>query len=327
MNSAKKLFALFLSIAGLPGGQAAHAQAQAYPSRPITWVSPWTAGGGNDILSRALAEQLSSRLGQTVVVENRPGATGTIGTAQVARAAPDGYTLTLASAATHATAPAIYSKLSYDPVKDFTPITLVATVANVLVVHPSVPAANLKELIAYAKAHPNQLNYSSVGAGSIQHLSGVMFNQLAGVETAHVPYKGTAPAVVDLLAGRVQMAFESLPTMLPHIRSGALRAIGVTTSARSQVLPELPTLAEAGLPGFDASLWYAVMGPAGIPEPVVKTLHDSVVASLKTPEVMRRLSEQGADLATSTPAELAAFVRKDTEKWAGFIKRAGVKLD
>jgi len=325
MKQAWKLPALGLLLAGMLGWQGA--SAQTYPVRPIQWVSPWTAGGGNDILSRALGEQLASRLGQPVVVENRPGATGTIGTAMVARAAPDGYTLTLASAATHATAPAIYNKLSYDPVKDFTPITLVATVANVLVVHPSVPASNLKELIAYAKAHPDALNYSSVGTGSIQHLSGVMFNQMAGVQTAHVPYKGTAPAVVDLLAGRVQMAFESLPTMLPHIRSGALRAIGVTTPKRSAVLPDLPTLSEAGLPGFDASLWYAVMGPAGIPQPVVKVLHDTVVASLQTPEVMRRLSEQGAELATSSPAELAEFVRKDTEKWRGFIKRAGVSLD
>ncbi|MBN9473609.1 MAG: hypothetical protein ABS43_07710 [Bordetella sp. SCN 67-23] len=325
MNPVRKLSAFILLAAGLLGWQGA--SAQAYPAKPIQWVSPWTAGGGNDILSRALAEQLATRLGQPVVVENRPGATGTIGTAQVARATPDGYTLTLASAATHATAPAIYSKLTYDPVKDFTPITLVATVANVLVIHPSVPAHNLKELIAYAKANPNKLNFSSVGAGSIQHLSGVMFNQLAGVQTAHVPYKGTAPAVVDLLAGRVQMAFESLPTMLPHIRSGALRAIGVTTPKRSAVLPELPTLAEAGLPGFDASLWYAVMGPAGIPQPVVKVLHDTVVASLQSPEVMRRLSEQGAELATSSPQELAEFVRKDTEKWSGFIKRAGVSLD
>lgn len=325
MNPAMKLSAMVLLAASSLGWQGA--VAQDYPARPIQWISPWTAGGGNDILSRALGEQLASRLGQPVIVENRPGATGTIGTAQVARAAPDGYTLTLASAATHSTAPAIYSKLPYDPVKDFTPITLVATVANVLVVHPSVPAADLKALIAYAKANPNKLNYSSVGTGSIQHLSGVMFNQLGAVQTSHVPYKGTAPAVVDLLAGRVQMAFESLPTMLPHIRSGALRAIGVTTPRRSAVLPELPTLAEAGLPGFDASLWYAVMGPAGMPSSVVQTLHDTVVASLRTPEVMRRLSEQGAELATSSPEELADFVRRDTEKWSGFIKRAGVTLD
>ena len=326
MKHASKVLAACLALSGLLGLADANAQ-QVFPVKPIQWVSPWTAGGGNDILSRALGEQLAKRLGQPVIVENRPGATGTLGTAMVARAAPDGYTLTLASAATHATAPATYPKLSYDPVKDFTPITLVATVSNVLVVHPSIPATNLRELIAYAKANPGKLNYSSVGAGSIQHLSGVMFNELAGVSTVHVPYKGTSPAVVDLLAGRVQMAFESMPTMLPYIRSGALRAIGVTTPQRTPVLPELPSLAEAGLPGFDASLWYAVMGPAGMPAPVVKTLHDAVVASLQSPEVMRRLSEQGADLATSTPEELAAFVRRDTEKWAGFIKRAGVTLD
>ncbi len=325
MNHTWKVPAIGLLLASLLGWQSAGAQS--FPSKPIQWVSPWTPGGGNDILSRALAQQLSARLGQTVVVENRPGATGTIGTALVARAAPDGYTLTLASAATHATAPNIYSTLPYDPVKDFTPITLVATISNVLVVHPSVPANNLKELIAYAKANPGKLNYSSVGTGSIQHLSGVMFNQLAKVQTEHIPYKGTSPALVDLLAGRVQMAFESLPTVLPHIRTGALRAIGVTTPARTPVLPELPSLAEAGLPGFDASLWYAVMGPAGISPQIVKTLHDAVVDSLNSPEVKQRLSEQGADLATSTPAELAEFVRKDTVKWNGFIKRAGVRLD
>ena len=320
----KHLFAAAL-LAGLGAWQGA--SAQAFPSKPIQIISPWTAGGGNDILSRALGDQMSKLLGQPVVVENRPGATGTIGTAMVARAPADGYTLTLASAATNATAPSIYPKLPYDPVKDFTPITLVATISNVLVVHPSVPATNLKELVAYAKANPDKLNFSSVGTGSIQHLSGVMFNQLAGVKTAHVPYKGSSPALVDLLAGRVQMAFESLPTMLPHIRSGALRAIGVTSPKRTAVLPDLPTLAEAGLPGFDASLWYAFMGPAGIPPERVKVLRDAVIASLKTPEVAQRLSEQGADLATSTPQELADFVSKDTAKWSSFIKRAGITVE
>lgn len=306
---------------------AACAAAQDYPAKPIRLISAWTPGGANDILARALGQAISQRFGQPVVIENRPGASGTIGTAHVAQSPADGYTITLGSMPSYSTAPSMFPDLRYDPIKDLTPIAFVAIVPNVLVVNPSLPVKSVPELLAYAKANPGKLAFSSVGNGSSSHLGGELFKLMGHVDMTHVPYKGTAPAVVDLLAGRVQMAFESLPTMLPHIRSGALRAIGVTTPKRSAVLPELPTLAEAGLQGFDASLWYAVMGPAGIPQPVVKVLHDTVVASLQSPEVMRRLSEQGAELATSSPQELAEFVRKDTEKWSGFIKRAGVTLD
>lgn len=252
------------------------AVAQAFPTRPIRWISPWTPAGGNDVISRAIGSEIGRILGQPVVVENRPGASGTIGTDMVARAPADGYTLTLGSVGTHATASSMVPGLPYDPVKDFTPVVLVGTVPNVLVVPPSVPASSVQELIAHLKAHPNDYSFASVGNGTTQHLAGELFKRMAGVEITHVPYKGSAPALVDLTAGRVEMAFESMPTVLPFVRAGKLKALAVTTPRRSPRMPDVPTVAEAGLPGFDVAIWFGVFGPAGMPADVTARLNQAI---------------------------------------------------
>lgn len=301
------------------------ASAQTWPTKPLHWISPWAPGGGNDVLSRSIAAEISKTLGQPVVVENRPGASGVIGTDLVAKAPPDGYMLTLGAPATHATAPSMYPNLPYDPVRDFTPITLVGTVASVLVVHPSVPANTVAELIAYLKANPGKVNYSSVGNGSMQHLSAELFKQYAGVDIVHVPYKGTSPALVDLTAGRIQLAFETMPAVLPLVRSGQLKAIAVTTPNRSNLMPEIPTLDEAGLKGFDATIWYGVFGPAGMPREVTGKLSQAIVSALRTPELAKRLADLGADVSAGTPAELGDFLREQVAKWTTFIKQRGIE--
>lgn len=301
------------------------ASAQTWPTKPLHWISPWAPGGGNDVLSRSIAAEISKTLGQPVVVENRPGASGVIGSDLVAKAPPDGYMLTLGAPATHATAPSMYPNLPYDPVRDFTPITLVGTVASVLVVHPSVPANTVAELIAYLKANPGKVNYSSVGNGSMQHLSAELFKQYAGVDIVHVPYKGTSPALVDLTAGRIQLAFETMPAVLPLVRSGQLKAIAVTTPKRSNLMPEIPTLDEAGLKGFDATIWYGVFGPAGMPREVTGKLNQAIVSALRTPELAKRLADLGADVSAGTPAELGDFLREQVAKWTTFIKQRGIE--
>lgn len=301
------------------------ASAQTWPTKPIHWISPWAPGGGNDVLSRSIAGEISKTLGQPVVVENRPGASGVIGTDLVAKAPPDGYMLTLGAPATHATAPSMYPNLPYDPVRDFTPITLVGTVASVLVIHPSIPATTLAELIAYLKANPGKVNYSSVGNGSMQHLSAELFKQYAGVDIVHVPYKGTSPALVDLTAGRIQLAFETMPAVLPLVRSGQLKAIAVTTPKRSNLMPEVPTLDEAGLKGFDATIWYGVFGPAGMPGEVTGKLNQAIVSALRTPELTKRLADLGTDISAGTPAELGDFLREQIVKWTTFIKQKGIE--
>jgi tripartite-type tricarboxylate transporter receptor subunit TctC len=321
---AKRLAGLLLVLAGVVCG-AGSVSAQTWPSKPIHWISPWAPGGGNDVLSRSIAAEISKTLGQPVIVDNRPGASGVIGTDQVAKAAPDGYTLTLGAPVTHATAPSMFPDLPYDPVRDFTPITLVGTVASVLVVHPSVPAKTVPELIAYLKANPGKANYSSVGNGSMQHLSAEMFRQFANVDMVHVPYKGTSPALVDLTAGRIQLAFETMPAVLPLVRTRQIRAIAVTTPKRSNLLPDVPTLNEAGLKGFDSTIWYAVFGPAGMKADVINKLNQAIVSALKTPDVAKRLSDLGTDIAASTPEELGKFEREQVTKWTAFIKERGIQ--
>jgi len=314
--------AAFLSL-----GLAATAQAQSYPTKPITWISPWSAGGGNDILSRAIGAEISKLLGQPVVVENKPGASGVIGTDAVAKAPPDGYMLTLGAGATHATAASMNANLPYDQVKDFTPISLVGTVANVLVIYPGLPVNSVAELVDYLKKNPGKANYSSVGNGSMQHLAGELFKQEAKVEIEHIPYKGTAPALVDLTAGRIQLAFESMPTVLPMVRSGQLRALAVTTPKRSMLMPDLPTLDESGIKGFDVTIWYGVFGPGGMPKPVVDKLNQAIVASLKQPELAKRLNDLGADVVGSTPEQMASYQRDQIARWARFIKAKNIKPD
>lgn len=300
---------------------------QSFPTKPIRWISAWTPGGANDMLSRAIAQDLAMTLGQPVVVENRPGASGTIGTALVAQSPPDGYTVTLGSLPSYSTAPSMYPNLPYDPLRDLAPITLAATVPNVLVVHPSVPVQSVSELIAYARAHPGKLRYSSVGNGSTPHLSAELFKASTGVDMVHVPYKGTAPALTDLLAGRIELAFEGMPALLPHIRADSLRALAVTTKRRSSLLPNLPTIDESGLKGYDVSVWYGVFTSAGTPPDVIKKLNEAINASLRTPEMQSRLTSIGADAAGGSPEALRTFLQQDTQKWAKVIKAANIRFD
>ncbi len=302
------------------------ATAQAYPAKPIRWISPWPAGGANDIFSRAIGQRIGESLGQQVLVDNRPGAAGTIGSDIAAKAPADGYTLVMGSSPTHAIAPALYPALPYDPLRDFSAVTLVGSVPNVLVLHPSVPAKTVKEFIAVAKARPGKLNFASTGNGTSQHLSAELFKFMAGLDMVHIPYKGTAPALTELVAGQVDLAFENMPALIPHIQAGRLRALAVTTTKRSAVMPELPTIAEAALPGYDASVWFGVFAPAGTPRPVVERLHGEILKALQTQDLKSRMVAMGTDVSGMGPDDFSAYVRKEIPKWANLVKAAGVKV-
>ena len=301
------------------------APAQDYPARPMRWVSPWPPGGANDIFSRIIAQRLSETLGQPVVVENRPGAAGAIGTEAVAKSPADGYTLTLGSSPTHAIAPSLNPALPYDPLRDFDAVTLVAVVPNVLVVNPALPVTSVRELVALAKSRPGTLNFASAGNGTSQHLSGELFKVMAGVDMVHVPYKGTAPALAELLAGQVQLTFDNIPALLPHIQSGKLRALAVTPATRSAALPNLPTVAEAGVAGYDASVWFGVFVPAGTPRPLVLRLHGEIARALAAPEIKSRMAALGAEVSGIGPDAFRDFWRKEIPKWAEVVKAAGIK--
>jgi tripartite-type tricarboxylate transporter receptor subunit TctC len=301
--------------------------AQAFPSRPLTLVVPFAAGGTTDILGRIMAKQLGTRLGAAAVVDNKAGAGGNIGMAQVAKAPADGHTLLVGTVGTHAINQALYRKLPCDPVKEFAPIALIATLPNVLVVHPSLPVRNVKELIAYAKAHPGELTYASAGNGTSIHLSAAMFEQMAGVQMRHVPYKGSAPAVSDLLGGQTSMMFDNLPSARPHIKSGALRAIAVTSTQRSPALPDVPTVAESGVPGFNASSWFGLWAPAATPAPVLARLVAQAQAALADREVQRLMAEQGAEPGHMTSEQFASFVLQEAAKWGQVVRTAHVSLD
>src|SRR6185369_6338037 len=303
------------------------ATAQAYPAKPIRWISPWPAGGANDIFSRAIGQKIGESLGQQVLVDNRPGAAGTIGSDIAAKAPADGYTLVMGSSPTHAIAPALYPALPYDPLRDFSAVTLVGSVPNVLVLHPSVPAKTVKEFIAVAKARPGKLNFASTGNGTSQHLSAELFKFMAGLDMVHIPYKGTAPALTELVAGQVDLAFENMPALVPHIQAGRLRALAVTTAKRSAIMPELPTIAEAALPGYDASVWFGVFVPAGTPRPVIDRLHAEILKALQTPDLKSRMVSMGTEVSGMGPDDFAAYVRKEIPKWANLVKAAGVKVN
>lgn len=303
------------------------AAAQAFPQRTVTLVSPWPPGGANDTFSRLIAARLSTAFGQTVVVDNRPGATGTIGAAQVARAPADGHTLVMGSSPTHATALAIYPNLPYHPVRDFAPVTMVATVSNLLAVHPSVPATTVQELIALARREPGRLSFGSAGNGSSQHLSGEMFKVMANVDMLHVPYRGAAPALADIVAGRVSLGFHNMPDMLPLVRGGQLRALAVTGDRRAAVLPDVPTIAEAGLPGYSAQVWFGVFAPAATPRPVVERLHAEISRALGDEEIRRRLDALGNEVSGMGPDEFARFVEGEVTRWADVVRRAGVQIN
>jgi tripartite-type tricarboxylate transporter receptor subunit TctC len=313
-------------LAGIALALATAAFAQTFPDKPIRWISPWPPGGSNDIFSRALAQKFTESMGQPVIVDNRPGAAGTVGSAYAAKQPGDGYTIVLGSSPTHAIAPSVYAQLPYDPQKDFVAVTLVAVVPNVLVVHPSLPVKNVRELIAYAKANPGKLNFASAGNGSTQHLSGELFKTLAGVDMVHVPYKGTAPALNDLLAGQVQLAFDNMTTLLPHIESGKLRALGVTPSKRSTALPDVPTIDEAGVPGYEASVWFGTFVGAGTPKPIVQRLHDETMKALAAPDIRKSMAGFGAEVYGLGPDEFSAYLRDDVARWAKVVKAANVTL-
>ena len=295
-----------------------------YPNRPVRMVVPSSAGGGADIVARIVAPRLAERLGQQVVVDNRPGAGTMIGGEVVARSAPDGYTL-LMGVSTLATNPVIYRNMPYDALRDFAPITEVASLPNILVVHPSVPVKTVKELIAFTRAHPGQLSYGSPGTGTNPHLAMELFRSMAKVDMLHIPYKGSAPAIIDLIAGHITVMAATALTGIPHVRSGRLRALAVTGTTRAAAAPDVPTIAEAALPGYDAVQWYGVLAPAQTPKDIVSKLHTEIVRILQTPEVKDRLRGDGADPVGNTPDEFTRFIKVETDKWAKVARDAGIK--
>ncbi len=319
--------AVVASFAGLLGSHAIVAAAQSYPVKPIRVVVIFPAGGTADMLARVVGEGLTEKWGRPVVIDNRPGASGNIAAEIVAKAPPDGYTILLGGLTTHGINPSLYRKLPYDAVKDFAPVTTAAATPLVLVVNPSVPAQSVRELIALAKAKPKELNYASFGNGTSAHLSGVLFNLSAGVDMVHVPYKGSPPAVADLLAGRVQVMFDAIPVALPHIKAGKLRALAVTSSYRSNALPDLPTIAESGLPGFDVVGWLAFFAPAAVEKEIVRNLSAEIANILRQPDVHARLTSLGLEPRGDAPEACAAFVHAELDKWAPVVKASGVQID
>ena len=320
--------ALFLlGVSAFALAAIAGAQATAYPTKPIRLVVPFPAGGATDILAREVAKHLTDTWGQSVVVDNRPGAGGNIGSELVAKAAPDGYTLEMGTVGTHAINASLYSKMPYDHVKDFVPVILVAGVPNVLEVNPAVPVNSVQELIAYAKANPGKLNFASSGSGTSIHLSGELFKVMAGVQMTHVPYKGSAPALQDLIGGQVQLMFDNLPPSLPQIKAGKLRALAVTSATRAPALPDTPTVAEAGLPGFEASSWFGVLAPAGTPPDIVNKLNAEIAKWLTSPGAKEKLASVGANIAGGTPEDFARHIQAETAKWAKVVKESGAKVD
>lgn len=316
-----RLICLALSALLLAGTASA-----AYPDRPITLIVPWAPGGSTDILGRAIAEQLTKSMGQPVVVENKAGASGNIGSNMVAKAKPDGYTLLIGSMSTHAMNPALMPNMPFKGADDFTPIALVANVINTMVINPSVPARNVQEFIAYAKANPGKLAYASAGGGSTNHLSAEMFNKAAGIQMLHVPYKGGAPAVMDTVANQTQVLFSAGTQTLPHVKAGKLRLLAVTEPHRSALLKDVPTVAET-LPGYEMSVWYAVFGPAGLPPELTTRLNAEINKALAVPEVRARMDAMGVELVNSTPEQLAETLKRDTARYTKVIHELGIKLD
>jgi tripartite-type tricarboxylate transporter receptor subunit TctC len=317
--------ALLLGAAALWAAQAV--QAQNYPVKPIRLVVPFTPGGTSDILGRAVGQKLSEAWGQPVIVDNVAGAGGSVGADRVAKAAPDGYTLLMGHIGTLAVNPAIYPKLPYDPVKNFTPVAWVASVPNVLAVHPSVPAKSLKELVALAKAKPGQLNYGSGGNGSAAHLATEYLKLQSQTSMVHVPYRGTAPAMADLVAGQIQLVFTGAPAVLPFVKSGQLRALAVSSSKRLEAMPELPTVAESGYKGFEADQWYGIVAPAGTPPDIVNKLNAQINKALESSELKTRLQSEGAIAMPSSPETFGALIVREIARWKPVVKAAQIKAD
>jgi tripartite-type tricarboxylate transporter receptor subunit TctC len=320
------LLAAIVLAAGAAAAQGSATPAS-YPNKPIRLVVPFTPGGSSDILARSVGQKLSEAWGQPVVIDNVPGAGGSLGADRVAKAAPDGYTLLMGHIGTHAVNPLIYPRLPYDPIKSFSPVAWVARVPNILVVHPSVPAKNLKELVALAKSKPGQLNYGSGGNGSAAHLTTEYLKLQSQTFMVHVPYRGTAPAVNDLVAGQIQLLFTGAPAVLPFVKSGQLRALAVSSSKRMDALPDLPTVAESGYKGFEADQWYGIMAPSGTPREIVAKLNAQINLALNSPELKSRLANEGAIAAPTTPEAFGQHIASELARWKPVIQSGGIKAD
>jgi tripartite-type tricarboxylate transporter receptor subunit TctC len=318
---------LLAGICGFALAAPAAAQGDTWPSKPIKYIVPFPPGGTTDILARIIAQKLSISLGQQVMVDNKPGAGGNIGSDFVAKSAPDGYTILGGTISSHAINMSMYKKMPYDAVRDFTPITLIGTNANILVIHPSNPAKNLAEFIANARAKKEPLNFASAGAGTSQHLSGEMFKSLTGLDMVHIPYKGSAPAIQDVMGEQVAMMFDTTVVAGPFVKSGKLRALGVTSSKRVKGFDDVPTIAEAGVPGYEVVSWQGVFAPAGTPREIVQKLNIELVKVLRMPDVAKRLEDLGLEPAGNTPEEFAAFQKAEIAKWAKVIKAANLSAD
>ena len=320
----RKGFSLLIKVAGVLLALAAPASAQDYPTKPVKLIVPFPPGGSNDVVGRMIALQLGDRLGRQVIVDNRGGAGGIIGTEAASKAAPDGYTLLIISIA-HAVSPWLY-KLQYDPIKSFVPVSILASGPNVLVVHPSLGVHSVTELIALAKEKPGQLNYASAGIGSFQHLGGELFKLTAGINMVHVPYKGGGPAMTDVLGGYTKIMFSSMVQTTPFVLNGQLRALGTSGAKRNPALPDVPTIAEAGLPGYEATIWLGIMAPAGTPAPILDTLNGEINKVLQRPETRAAWAKQGAWPLVMSQAEFDSYLRGDIEKWAKVIRTAGIRV-
>ncbi|MDR2327129.1 MAG: tripartite tricarboxylate transporter substrate binding protein [Acidovorax sp.] len=309
-----------LAVAGTATAQGA------FPSKPINIIVPFSAGGTTDILARIVGLYLGEELGQPVIIDNRPGAGGNIGGLAASRATPDGYTLFLGTVGTHAINAALYTKMPFDPIKDFAPLTRVATVPNLLVANPAQPFKNVKELIAYAKANPGKVNFGSSGSGSSVHLSGELFKSMAHVDMVHVPYKGSAPAMSDLLGNQISIMFDNMPSAIQHVRSGKLRPLAVTTAKRSRELPDVPTIAEAGVPGYEATSWFGMWAPVKTPIEVQQKLHAALAKVLKNPAVIKKIEDQGGDVVLDTQAQFDAYIKTEAAKWGKVVKESGAQV-
>jgi len=317
--------ALMCAVIIVAGGS--FAQAQNYPVKAIRYIVPFPAGGTTDILARMAGQKLTEAWGQQIIIDNRPGAGGNVGSEIASKAPADGYTILGGTVSSHSINTSLYSKMPYHPLKDFAPITLLAMVPNVLVVHPSVPAKTVKEFIALAKAKPGQLRYASAGNGTSQHLSGELFSMLTGTKMIHVPYKGSAPASADLLGGQIELSFENSTIAVPFIKAGKMRALGVTTAKRTGALPDVPTIAEAGVPGYEVSSWQGVFAPAGTPPEIVKKLNTELVRIIALPDVRKRLADIGAEPAGNSPEQFTEFIKTEIAKWEKVVKASGARVD
>ena len=314
------LAAATLAAASLAG-------AQTFPARPIRLICPFPPAGAVDIASRAIANELSKILGQTVTVDNRPGAGGNIGGVEAARSVPDGHTIFMTTSGINAINPALYAKMPFDPIKDFMPVGALVSLANVLVLHPSVKANSVAEVIARARAEPGKMTYASSGSGTSIHMSGEMFKYLTKVDILHIPYKGSAPAVTDLLGGQVMMMFDNIPSALPHIRAGKLKALATTGGKRDPLLPDLPTVAEAGVPGYESGVWFGLAVPAGTPKEVIARLNDAAVKGTRSPDFVKRMTELGYSMIGSTPEQMVEMNKAEVVRWGPIVKASGAKAD